>query len=162
DPFVDVLDLEETYYQEGYALGVEDGSRAGRIEGRVFGLEKGFEKFAAMGLLHGKATVWSSRIPGPKREPERSLVNPKELTESSRHAAPDGQSSSEQAKAVQNGLLPLPENPRLAKHVTTLHALTELPTFSTANTEDAVADFDDRFKRAGAKAKVIDRILGEG
>ncbi|KAF2809655.1 uncharacterized protein BDZ99DRAFT_33680 [Mytilinidion resinicola] len=162
DPFGDVLDLEETYYQEGYALGVEDGSRAGRIEGRLFGLEKGFEKFAAMGLLHGKASVWSSRIPATKKQPEKGLVAPKELAEPLSHSAAEGQSSSEQANAVQNGLPPLPENPRLAKHITTLHVLTELPTFSTANTEDAVADFDDRFRRAGAKVKVIDRIIGEG
>jgi hypothetical protein len=48
--------------------------------------------------------------------------------------------------------------PRLQSHVSTLHALTDPATFSTLNTEDAVADYDDRFKRAGAKAKIIERI----
>ncbi len=42
-----------------------------------------------------------------------------------------------------------------------LHSLTDPLTFSTDNTEDAVADFDDRLKRAGAKAKVIERSIGE-
>ncbi|KAF2002626.1 hypothetical protein P154DRAFT_520750 [Amniculicola lignicola CBS 123094] len=56
---------------------------------------------------------------------------------------------------------PLPPNPRLQKHISTLHALSDPPTFSTSNTEDSVADFDDRFKRAGAKVKVIERIVGE-
>ena len=39
--------------------------------------------------------------------------------------------------------------------------MTDPQTFDTANTEEAAADFDDRFKRAGAKAKVIERIVGE-
>jgi hypothetical protein len=164
DPFEEILDLEETYYQEGYALGVEDGSRTGRIEGRIFGLEKGFEKFAAMGLLHGKASVWGSRIPGRIARVERAQADSNELAKPSTDMkdALTGVSSSEQAGMGKAELPQLLPNPRLAKHITTLHALTELPTFSTSNTEDAIADFDDRFKRAGAKAKVIERILGEG
>jgi hypothetical protein len=59
------------------------------------------------------------------------------------------------------GLSPLAENGRLKKHIQMLHALTDPLTFSTLNTEDAVADFDDRFKRAGAKAKIVERIVGE-
>ncbi|TKA63174.1 hypothetical protein B0A49_07192, partial [Cryomyces minteri] len=62
DPLDDVLSLEDKYYSEGHALGVSDGSRAGRIEGRIFGLEKGFEKFVAMGALGGRSTIWASRI----------------------------------------------------------------------------------------------------
>lgn len=55
----------------------------------------------------------------------------------------------------------LPSNSRLQNNITLLHSLTDPLTFSTDNTEEAVADFDDRFKRAGAKAKVVERIVGE-
>jgi hypothetical protein len=58
-------------------------------------------------------------------------------------------------------LPPLPENARLARNIHLLHGLTDPLTFSTSNTEDDVADFDDRFKRASAKTKIIERTIGE-
>ena len=173
DPFDSVLDLEETYYQEGYDLGVADGSRAGRIEGRVFGIEKGFEKFAAMGMLHGRAAVWASRLPRKKEQgkdnEKKATITQDEVTSSSLEASPNNliPTSSEALVpagdgVVASGLPPLAVNPRLERHIQTLFALVEPDTFSTENTEESVADFDDRLKRAGAKAKVIERIVGEG
>jgi hypothetical protein len=64
DPFDDLLTLEDTLYTAAYDLGVSDGAHAGRIEGRIFGLEKGFEKFAELGQLHGRSVIWGSRLPG--------------------------------------------------------------------------------------------------
>lgn len=57
-----LLSLEEQYYAEGHALGVKDGSKAGRTEGRLFGMQKGFEKFSAMGSLAGQNAVWEARM----------------------------------------------------------------------------------------------------
>lgn len=177
DPFDGLLDLEERYYQEGYALGVADGSKAGRIEGRVFGLEKGFEKFAAMGALHGKAALWAARLPQMRqiRALQDSSVEYEQVKKSQNE--PGGQNGSDagnvevdtqeedtqrtpQATAITLPLLP--SNPRLEKHIQTLFALAEPASLSTQNTEDAVSDFDDRLKRATAKAKVIEKIVGEG
>ncbi|KAK7565831.1 hypothetical protein IWX91DRAFT_334956, partial [Phyllosticta citricarpa] len=62
DPFTHPQNLESIYYNEGFSLGRTDGTRAGRIEGRVFGLEKGFDKFFAMGRLGGRAGVWGARL----------------------------------------------------------------------------------------------------
>ncbi|KAK0654124.1 hypothetical protein DIS24_g5502 [Lasiodiplodia hormozganensis] len=154
DPFDTVLSLEDQYYAEGHALGVADGSRAGRIEGRVFGLEKGFEKFVAMGALHGKAAVWAARLP-----PSSSSTT--------RHPEPQESLDQDPEKAVPAASNALPllssgSNPRLAKHITTLHALSEPASLSTQNDEDGVADFDDRFKRAQAKAKIVEKLVGEG
>ncbi|KAL1628047.1 hypothetical protein SLS56_006088 [Neofusicoccum ribis] len=144
DPFDTVLSLEDEYYAEGHALGVKDGSRAGRIEGRVFGLEKGFEKFVAMGALHAKAAVWAARLPAYQQQG-------------------DAQKSKASADTETGTALPaLPENPRLAKHVATLHALSEPASLSTQNDEDAVSEFDDRLKRAQAKVKVIEKLVNEG
>ncbi|KAL1797180.1 hypothetical protein ACET3X_003786 [Alternaria dauci] len=141
DPFDDILTLEDTLYTAAYDLGASDGAHAGRIEGRIFGLEKGFEKFAELGHLHGRSVIWGSRLP--------SLVSTTTANESEK-TAPE--------------LKKLPllyKNERLKNNTTLLHSLTDPETFDTANTEEAVADFDDRFKRAGAKAKVIKRIVGE-
>lgn len=133
DPFDTLFNLEDQYYSEGYNLGVADGSQAGRVEGRVFGLEKGFEKFAAMGALAGRCAVWEARLP----------------TET------EAQTNHAQLKS-------LPKNARLAKHLQTLYALTEAESLSTENNEDSVSDFDDRFKRAEGKVKVVEKLIGEG
>jgi hypothetical protein len=152
DPFDSVLTLEDDLYTTAYALGAADGSRAGRIEGRIFGLEKGFEKFAALGQLHGRAAVWGARLPppNPNANPNHTFPNNEGVGVEKESEAPGEQ-----------GLRALGGNERLKKHIQMLHALTDPLTFSTLNTEEAVADFDDRFKRAGAKAKIIERIVGE-
>jgi hypothetical protein len=136
DPFEDVHHLEETFYKEGYEQGIADGSKAGRLEGRAFGLEKGFEKFVELGKLAGRAQVWSNRT---------------------KRSGDDGNSGAQIISKVPS----LPSNLRLQKHLVMLSALSDPATFSTMNNEEAVADFDDRFKRATAKAKVIERMVGE-
>ncbi|KIW05103.1 uncharacterized protein PV09_03660 [Verruconis gallopava] len=135
--FDEILNLEENYYREGYCLGVEDGERAGRIEGRTFGLEKGFEKFFEMGRLHGKSQIWNKRLP---------MAYPKKA---------------EGGEAESHELTLLPDNERLAKHIRTLDSLTDLESLSTENNEDSVSDFDDRLNRAIAKIKVIENIIGD-
>lgn len=145
DPFDSILTLEDDLYTTAYAQGTADGSRAGRIEGRIFGLEKGFEKFAALGQLHGRAVVWGARLPPTPHPPKNSDLSVEHESEA----------------AAGHVLKGLRGNERLKKHIEMLHGLTEPLTFSTLNTEEAVADFDDRLKRAGAKAKIIERIVGE-
>lgn len=154
DPFNLLLTLEDTLYTTAYTSGVTAGSLAGRIEGRVFGLEKGFEKFAALGQLHGRSVVWGARILSTT-----SSNPPTPFTGSTSNDTP---SLNVQQSIQEKKTLPtLPPSTRLTNNTTLLHSLTDPLTFSTDNTEDAVADFDDRVKRAGAKAKVIERIVGE-
>lgn len=188
DLFDSLLNLEETFYSKGYAAGVVDGERAGLVEGRIFGLEKGFEKYVRMGRLHGKATVWAGRLPSrPQNEAQlRSLNNDrihfykipgkteevqqvdgenspalKATLEEEEKVQPSSAATTTPASA-QNSLLPrLSANPRLERHIRTLYALVELSSLSTANTEEAVADFDDRLKRAEGKVKIIEKLIGE-
>ncbi|KAG4264663.1 hypothetical protein FPRO06_05262 [Fusarium proliferatum] len=134
DPFEDVLNLEERFYSEGYQQGIKDGVQAGRIEGRSFGMQKGFEKFLESGRLASKAIVWANRIPHQ-----------------------DGTSSGDTCT-----LPPLPRNARLEKNINTLYALVEPDTLSTENSDDAVQDFDDRVKRAQGKAKIVEKMAGNG
>ncbi|KAH9876288.1 hypothetical protein J1614_004167 [Plenodomus biglobosus] len=151
DPFDSLLTLEDTLYTTAYTLGASDGAHAGRIEGRIFGLEKGFEKFTELGHLHGRSAVWGSRLSKLRQQP-RTQPRPGVVL----HKPP---TPLESAPATQ--LPDLPSNPRLQGNVVLLHGLTDPLTFGTDNTEEAVADFDDRVRRAGAKAKVVERVVGE-
>ena len=175
DPFDSLLELEEKFYNEGHRLGVEDGRRAGLIEGRLFGLENGFEKFAAMGKLHGRAVLWAGRLPPSTRNSRAETASGEEASKvemqyrASRPLVSDSvRNNSEEfcLDRVQDqdvpGIIPLlPENPRLEKHIRTLYALVEPSSLSTANNEDSVSDFDDRLKRAEGKVRIIEKLSGE-
>jgi len=154
DPLDDVLNLEEQLYEQGYREGIADGTRAGRIEGRTFGLEKGFEKFLESGRLYGRSIIWANRLPNQKRPDSTSA----EATETSQAAIGDGGLADHQTPVA---LPPLPNNSKLAKNITTLHALVEPDSLSTENTDDAVTDFDDRMRRAQGKVKIIEKMVGE-
>ncbi|RDL38090.1 Uncharacterized protein BP5553_05523 [Venustampulla echinocandica] len=153
DTFDEILSLEERFYDDGYQDGLADGIKAGRIEGRTMGLEKGFEKYVRSARLYGKALVWANRMPVFSKDAKSSGQTPSESNPAS--ATDDGGSVSRKP------LPSLPNNQRLAKHIKVLHALAESGSLSTENTEEAVADFDDRLKRAQAKVKIIERMVGE-
>lgn len=143
DPFDDIINLEEKFYSDGHKAGIADGARAGRIEGRSFGIEKGYEKFVEAGRLYGKSVVWANRLPQARAS-----------------------SASTEQQQQQQLLLPKLNGGgggggRLEKNVLTLHALVEPETLSTENSDEAVNDFDDRVKRAQGKARVIERQVGE-
>jgi hypothetical protein len=134
DPLDSLLSLEDQYYTEGYNLGLTEGARAGRIEGRTFGLEKGYEKFLELGRLGGRAAVWSARLT----------------------PTPDSASSSRDVQFP-----PLEASERLRKNARRLCDLTDAATISTENSEDAVEEFESRLKDARAKATLISKAVGE-
>lgn len=155
DPFDTLLSLESQYHAEGLALGIAEGSKAGRIEGRVFGLEKSFEKFVELGQLGGRAAVWSSRLP------------PSASTDCERSAGSTSSSQvlevgKDEGDASRLGVLPGSGSERLLRHVKRLVELTDRDDVSRENTEDGVQDFDDRLREARAKAVLIERLVGEG
>ncbi|OAX80174.1 hypothetical protein ACJ72_05499 [Emergomyces africanus] len=164
-----LLDLEEGFYKEGYELGATDGARSGYSEGSVFAVEKGFEKFQEIGRLYGKAIIWAKRLPG-----DHGLLQPVTSTTSSSSSSkahylnqgnntPDILDSeiTNEAVSLLPALPPLPRNSRLEKHIATLLSLVDPLTLSMQNSEDAIEDFDERLKKAAAKAKLIERMLGE-
>ncbi|KAJ4365002.1 hypothetical protein N0V83_008618 [Neocucurbitaria cava] len=172
DPFDTLLTLEDTLYTTAYTLGQSDGSHAGRIEGRVFGLEKGFEKFAALGALHARSVVWGARLPQLQQlqvllpsQSESEIQNQTQPQPPANEKAATDRVIQRRGSGAQEeqdrSLTPLPSNPRLLNNITLLHSLTDPTTFSTDNTEEGVADFDDRYKRGCAKTKVIERIVNE-
>ena len=88
-----------------------------------------------MGKLQARAQIWAAKSNGS------------ETTGMAESGATPG------APSVASG--------RLAKHISTLAALVDNSNLPTANTDDAVSEFDDRSKRSHAKAKVIEKLLGE-
>ncbi|KAL8770297.1 MAG: hypothetical protein Q9209_003933 [Squamulea sp. 1 TL-2023] len=168
DPLEELLELEDTYYKEGYDLGIQDGSCTGRIEGRLFGLTSTFEKFSNMGTLHGRSIIWSHRLPT-----SQPVLEPAEVSNHQEALALKAPSTGSRAIRQESGLLGhppasistslphIPHNPRLERHIRTLYALTEPASLSTDNNEDAVSDFNDRLKRAEGKVKIIEKLLGE-
>lgn len=146
DPFDDLLDLEDDFYKEGYDAGVADSAYAGLIEGKVFGIEKGYEKALELGRLHGRALVWKHRLQadqaGADAEHEVSMQ--------------DDLSS----KMTQH-LPRLPDNARLKKHIDVLFALTESKTLLKDNSDEAVTEIDERITKTKARAKMISTMTGE-
>ena len=174
DPFDDLLTLEDTLYTTAHNQGIADGARAGRIEGRIFGLEKGFEKFAALGELHGRGAVWGARISARAAraaEPTSTTITTSSFTQPEEPSIKVEKDSSNRSSATPPPhpkakiIKQLPQihhtSTRLQSNISLLYHLTDPLTFSTSNTEVDVGDFDDRFKRAGAKTKVVERIIGE-
>ena len=156
DPFDEILGLEEQFYDEGYEQGMADGIKTGRIGGRTFGLEKGFEKYVAIAKLHGKSIVWANRLPQLQN---RNPSTDQKIKASHLETPTKSLVANEAGQPLTLPLLS--DNRRLVKHVKVMYALTEPGSLATENTEEAVSDFDDRLKRAQARAKIIERISGE-
>lgn len=157
DPFDDLLGIEDDYYQEGYDAGVADSTYAGLIEGRVFGIEKGYEKALELGKQRGRALVWQQRL---------DLSTSGEQSHQQVTSSSEGQSTSELSEAVMmrhiaQALPRLPTNTRLRKHVGALLAAADPTAVDRDNSDEAVTDFDDRIAKANAKTKVIANIVGE-
>ena len=167
DPFDSLLTIEDTFYKEGYDLGVSDGNRAGLVEGRFFGLEKGFEKYATIGNLYGRAVIWAGRLPVSQ---DTAVDDDQDASAADMDNRFKNQSVLDSNKDVQPqaGSLPgrtmstaLPANTRLEKHIRMLYALTEPESLSTNNDENSVSELDDRFNRAKGKIKVIEKMTGD-
>ncbi len=151
DPFDDLLDLENDYYQEGYDAGVADSTYAGMLEGKVFGIEKGYEKALELGKLHGRALIW------------QAPSQPGKIGEST-SASGDSQSlardSSRLGDIIRNRVQPL-ESGRLQRHIEGLYTASANSIIAKDNSDQSVTEFDDRIAKAKAKAKVIANITGE-
>jgi hypothetical protein len=159
DPFDDLLELENEYYKEGYEAGVADSTYAGLIEGKVFGIEKGYEKALELGKLHGRALVWQSRFSSSKKTANSDDVQRPEGIDSplTTPRSVEAQKLAENCRLLDR----IPDNARLRKHVDALEAASDRTTVDKDNSDEAVSEFDDRIAKANAKAKVVANILGE-
>ncbi|KZT66499.1 DUF1715-domain-containing protein, partial [Daedalea quercina L-15889] len=54
----ELVNVEQTFYEEGYKDGFAHGQIHGSIEGRALGREKGFEMWEELGFYEGFAMLW--------------------------------------------------------------------------------------------------------
>lgn len=143
DGLDDLMELETGFYDEGYQAGVEDGTQAGLIEGKLFGIQKGYEKALEMGKLRGRAMVWESRF--------SELPQSVQVSGEIKHATND----------VPASLSRFENSDRLRKHVEALLQLVYVDELDVSNSDGAVAAFDELMIKARNKVKVISNITGE-
>ena len=138
----------------------------------MFGLEKGFEKFVVMGRLHGWGDMLASQFASSATEKEVGVQHAakegctgvgSEGLEREGREGPDGaeRGGRDRGDAVAGVKGKEGKEARLKKNIRTLWALTEPASMDTANTEDTVAAFEDRVRRAEGKGKVVGRLVGE-
>jgi hypothetical protein len=149
DPFDDLLELENVYYKEGYDAGVSDSSYAGMIEGKLFGIEKGYGKALELGKLQGRALVWQGRTRIEHTTNQQRILQATTSTES------------EMLSRVISRLPPMTTSARLQRHLEGLLSTADASTVRKDNSDDAVTEFDERLAKAKAKAKVITNLAGD-
>ncbi|RMZ76068.1 hypothetical protein DV737_g5020, partial [Chaetothyriales sp. CBS 132003] len=150
DPFDELLQLENEFYKEGYDAGVADSAYAGLVEGKVFGIEKGYEKALELGRLYGRALVWSKRL--AKTDDNES---------GAATFSPAGQDVRLPVGELMQNMPKLPNNARLGKNINNLLALTDPASLPKDNSDESVSDLDGRIIKARAKAKMIATMIGE-
>ncbi|KAI9827020.1 MAG: hypothetical protein M1826_006499 [Phylliscum demangeonii] len=193
DPFDRLLHLEDDFYQEGYAQGMADGIAQGRLQGRALGTEHAFDKFLAIGRLHGRAAVLQARLRPPSadrttRRPPRpadgggrkawTTAEPMAADGGPRvsHDGPDanaaaadgpdapsvlGMGERERARSPPRLMPPLPRHARLEKHIFMLRRLTDLAQLPVENDDEAVARYEECWKQARGRAKLIEQMVHE-
>jgi len=141
-----LLNLEDSFYEEGYAQGHRDGLRQSAFESRIFGVEQGFQKAIVMGRTHARARICSARLRQQQRaEPQTSNAD----------------IGADPRNSVTKALPALKVNERLQRNIENLLMYTEPSTLSPANTDDDVADYDFRLRKALDIVKIIERTIGE-
>jgi flagellar biosynthesis/type III secretory pathway protein FliH len=143
DGLDELMELETGFYDEGYQAGVEDGTKAGLIEGKLFGIQKGYEKALEMGKLRGRAMVWNSRLSEAPQSVETNRDRKYDMTN------------------VTTNLPRFENNDRLKRHVEALLQLVNGEELDPSNSDEAVAAFDELMVKARNKSKVISNITGE-
>lgn len=53
-----VLDIEDEFYASGYKDGQEQSAKEQFLEGKVFGLQTGFQRFLVVGYIQGLIQQW--------------------------------------------------------------------------------------------------------
>lgn len=56
----EVLDLEDSYYKQGFQEGQTESVRSQFKEGKIYGLQTGFQRFLVVGYIEGMMSFWRS------------------------------------------------------------------------------------------------------
>ncbi|THG96531.1 hypothetical protein EW026_g5318 [Hermanssonia centrifuga] len=74
-----LVNVEQSFYDEGYKDGFAHGRIHGLIEGRALGREKGFEMWEELGFYEGFALMWKSILEAQGRREDRAANNIRHL-----------------------------------------------------------------------------------
>lgn len=147
-----LLDLEEGFFKEGYEAGIADSEYAGTLEGKIFGIEKGYDKALELGKLHGRALVWL----------RRQQSTSKEAAEASKGNADEVSSAdSGTLHRALNAMSDLPKNSRLKKNIETLISMSDPANVPNDNSDESVSLVEDAIAKSKAKAKMVATVTGE-
>ncbi|KAL1943481.1 hypothetical protein VTO73DRAFT_3926 [Trametes versicolor] len=69
----ELVNVEQTFYEEGYKDGFAHGQIHGLIEGRALGREKGFEMWEELGFYEGFAMMWKAVGESQAAQDERAM-----------------------------------------------------------------------------------------
>ena len=138
DPFDDILSPEEDFYAQGFAQGLADGRTAGRAEGLDLGLRTGITKARELGRLRGRLAVWQQRR---------------------KHQAPAGDLGQQLHSPKQQQQQQQQQQSSLDRQLQELETL--LQKVHTQNTAEEVQRLEEQVRKAGKKAEVVARLLGE-
>ncbi|KAF7794661.1 hypothetical protein EIP86_005799 [Pleurotus ostreatoroseus] len=75
----ELVNVEQTFYDQGYQDGFAHGHIHGLIEGRALGREKGFEMWEELGFYEGFALMWKTISEQQTKTDDRALHNIKHL-----------------------------------------------------------------------------------
>ncbi|KZV67404.1 DUF1715-domain-containing protein [Peniophora sp. CONT] len=75
----ELVNIEQTFYDSGYADGRAHGRIHGLIEGRALGREKGFEIGEELGFYEGAARIWELVYVGQGKETHRAVSHARAL-----------------------------------------------------------------------------------
>ncbi|EPQ53080.1 DUF1715-domain-containing protein [Gloeophyllum trabeum ATCC 11539] len=76
-----LVNLEQTFYDDGYKDGYAHGRIHGLIEGRALGREKGFEMWEELGFYEGFALMWKAIYSKQGRQDDRGFHHILQLLE---------------------------------------------------------------------------------
>lgn len=73
--FSEILNYEQECRRDGYNEGLVKGRADGIVEGRTAGLETGFERYRALGVLQGRVAAWrNDNLPEKQQKAVDSLA----------------------------------------------------------------------------------------
>ena len=148
----DLLELEDGFHKEGFEAGVADSAYAGMLEGKVFGIEKGYDKALELGKLNGRALVWQRRQQG---------TAPYASDKPSQTTSDDQPASSPTLGDALQAMDGLAKNARLVKHIESLIALSDTRNVPNDNSDESVSHVEDAISKSKAKAKMVALAAGE-
>ncbi|KIM35588.1 hypothetical protein M413DRAFT_449638 [Hebeloma cylindrosporum] len=92
-----LVNVEQTFYDEGYQNGFSHGRIHGLIEGRALGREKGFEMWEELGFYEGFAKTWMAVLVKQGKSDERASQHIRYLLDTISHFPRVNPSASEPA-----------------------------------------------------------------